>query len=134
MPVHLRGRAVRPSRSVCQEPWNQHPESVRPQLFPRTPGRRDSPLAPVDLPPPVWTRRWRPRRKRSTVCRIGLLRLQAEFENYKKRMAREKAEFLKFANEGLLLEFLPVLDNLERALASARAEADADSRWWRGSR
>lgn len=52
-----------------------------------------------------------------------LLRLHAEFENYKKRMAREKAEFLKFAHEGLILEFLPVLDNLERAMASARAEA-----------
>jgi len=52
-----------------------------------------------------------------------LLRLQAEFDNYKKRMVREKTEFLKFANESLLLEFLPVLDNLERALASARAEA-----------
>lgn len=52
-----------------------------------------------------------------------LLRLHAEFENTKKRMAREKAEFLKFAHEGLILEFLPVLDNLERAIASARAEA-----------
>ncbi len=52
-----------------------------------------------------------------------LLRLQAEFENYKKRMAREKTEYLKFAHEGLILEFLPVLDNLERALGSARAEA-----------
>jgi molecular chaperone GrpE len=52
-----------------------------------------------------------------------LLRLQAEFENYKKRMAREKAEYLKFAHEGLILDFLPVLDNLERALAAARAEA-----------
>lgn len=52
-----------------------------------------------------------------------LLRVSAEFENYKKRMAREKAEFLRFANEGLILEFLPVLDNLERAMASARAAA-----------
>jgi molecular chaperone GrpE len=52
-----------------------------------------------------------------------LLRLQAEFENYKKRTAREKTEFLKFANESLLLDLLPVLDNLERALAAARAEA-----------
>ncbi|MFI5340273.1 MAG: nucleotide exchange factor GrpE [Candidatus Methylomirabilales bacterium] len=51
-----------------------------------------------------------------------LLRLQAEFENYKKRMAREKAEYLKFAHEGLILDFLPVLDNLERALTAARAE------------
>ncbi|HTU03639.1 MAG TPA: nucleotide exchange factor GrpE [Candidatus Sulfotelmatobacter sp.] len=48
-----------------------------------------------------------------------LLRLQAEFDNTKKRVAREKAEFLKFANEDLLLRLLPVLDNLERALASA---------------
>lgn len=52
-----------------------------------------------------------------------LVRLHAEFENSKKRMAREKAEFLKSAHEGLILEFLPVLDNLERAMASARAEA-----------
>jgi molecular chaperone GrpE len=52
-----------------------------------------------------------------------LVRLQAEFENYKKRMAREKADFYKFAVERLLLDFLPVLDNLERALASARSEA-----------
>jgi molecular chaperone GrpE len=52
-----------------------------------------------------------------------LIRLQAEFDNFKKRMAREKAEFLKFANESLLGELLPVLDNLERAVASARAEA-----------
>ena len=51
-----------------------------------------------------------------------LLRAHAELENVKKRAAREKAEFLKFATEGLLLEFLPVLDNLERAIASARSE------------
>jgi molecular chaperone GrpE len=54
-----------------------------------------------------------------------LVRLQAEFENYKKRMAREKAEFLKFATEGLLLELLPILDNLERAIASARTETSS---------
>jgi molecular chaperone GrpE len=52
-----------------------------------------------------------------------LLRLQAEFENFKKRIAREKTEYLKYAHEGLVLEFLPILDNLERAIASARAEA-----------
>ncbi len=56
-----------------------------------------------------------------------LLRAHAEFENYKKRMAREKAEFLKFAHEGLILEFLPILDNLERAIASARAEVGSTS-------
>ena len=55
------------------------------------------------------------------------LRLQAELENFKKRTAREKAEFLKFAHEGLVLDFLPVLDGLERALRSARATAGSDS-------
>jgi len=54
-----------------------------------------------------------------------LLRLHAEFENYKKRMARERSEFMKFANEGLILECLPVLDNLERAVVTARSVANA---------
>jgi molecular chaperone GrpE len=53
-----------------------------------------------------------------------ILRLQAEFENYKKRVARERSDFMKFATEGLLLEFLPILDNLERALATARSGAN----------
>ena len=54
-----------------------------------------------------------------------LLRLHAEFENYKKRMARERREFVKFANEGLILELLPVLNNLERAVATAKLGVDA---------
>ncbi|MEW5768102.1 MAG: nucleotide exchange factor GrpE [bacterium] len=45
-----------------------------------------------------------------------LKRLKAEFENFKKRMIREKEQFLKLANEGLILELLPVMDNFERAI------------------
>lgn len=44
------------------------------------------------------------------------LRLRAEFENFKKRMQKEKADLLKFGNESLLRALLPVLDNLTRAL------------------
>lgn len=51
------------------------------------------------------------------------LRLAAEFDNYRKRVVRERAELIRTAHEGLLLEFLPVLDNLERALAAARSSA-----------
>lgn len=47
-----------------------------------------------------------------------LLRVSAEFENYKKRSARDLADFRKFANESLIKEMLPVIDNLERALDS----------------
>ncbi len=58
------------------------------------------------------------------VLKDRLLRLQAEFENFKKRQARERAEFLKFAHEGLLREFLPTADSLERAVGPASDEAE----------
>jgi molecular chaperone GrpE len=49
-----------------------------------------------------------------------LLRLAAELENIKKRQEREVSELRQFANENLLKELLPVLDNLERALEHGR--------------
>lgn len=47
------------------------------------------------------------------------LRQVAELENFKKRMARERDEAIRFANEALIKELLPVVDNLERAVAHA---------------
>jgi len=47
------------------------------------------------------------------------LRERAEMENFRKRTQREKEEFRLFNRKELLLEILPVLDNLERALAHA---------------
>ena len=47
-----------------------------------------------------------------------LLRLKADFENTKKRLQREKEDAIKFANEKLLVEILPIVDNLDRAMAS----------------
>ncbi|MDR4492973.1 MAG: nucleotide exchange factor GrpE [Nitrospirales bacterium] len=44
------------------------------------------------------------------------LRLAAEFENYKRRSQRDVNESIKFANESLLKNLLPVIDNLERAI------------------
>ncbi len=46
------------------------------------------------------------------------LRLAAEFENYKKLTLRDQREHVRFANERLLKELLPVIDNLERAIRS----------------
>lgn len=48
-----------------------------------------------------------------------LLRVSADFENYKKRTTREMQDLVKFANERLLKELLGVVDNLERAVMSA---------------
>lgn len=50
-------------------------------------------------------------------------RVQADFENYRKRMLREQTERIDHANQTLLEQLLPVLDNFDRALASL---ADAD--------
>ena len=48
------------------------------------------------------------------------LRALAEADNLKKRLIREKEEFVKFAAEGVLADLLPVLDNLDLALAHGR--------------
>lgn len=53
------------------------------------------------------------------------LRVSAEFENYKKRKDREATDFRKWANEALVKELLPVVDNLERAVETSADHEDA---------
>lgn len=52
------------------------------------------------------------------VYRDRLIRLQADFDNYRKRMARDKADMIKSANADLLSAMLPALDHIDHALAS----------------
>jgi len=49
-----------------------------------------------------------------------LLRTTADFDNYKKRAAREKQDAIKFANESLLQKLVPVLDTFDMALAAVQ--------------
>ncbi|MBU0709767.1 MAG: nucleotide exchange factor GrpE [Candidatus Omnitrophica bacterium] len=51
-----------------------------------------------------------------------ILRLQADFDNIRKRMEKERQEFVKFANEGIVLELLNILDDLERAAELTQSE------------
>ncbi len=53
-----------------------------------------------------------------------MARRQAELENYRKRLVRDKEEAVQFANAKLLEEILPFLDNLDRALSAAKAGGD----------
>jgi len=55
----------------------------------------------------------------------SLQRLKAEFDNYRKRTAREQESFTAWASEKLLKELLPVLDDLERALEAAEEHEEA---------
>jgi len=53
------------------------------------------------------------------ALRDKLLRSAADYDNAKKRLAKERDEFVRFSQERLLRDLLPVLDNFERALAHA---------------
>jgi molecular chaperone GrpE len=53
------------------------------------------------------------------------LRKAAEFENFRKRMNREKQEAIDFANQTLLLDLIPIIDDLDRAIKSAENTGSA---------
>jgi len=52
------------------------------------------------------------------------LRKAADFENFRKRLNREKQEISEFANQNLLLDLVPVIDDFERAIKSAESSKD----------
>lgn len=52
------------------------------------------------------------------------LRLMADFDNYRKRTIKEKAELIKNAGERIITEFLPIIDNFERALKTMETAED----------
>ncbi len=52
------------------------------------------------------------------------MRTQADFENYKKRCAREKDDAIKYANTSLLDKLLPIIDNFELGLAAAKEQGE----------
>jgi molecular chaperone GrpE len=55
------------------------------------------------------------------------VRAHAEFENVRKRLEKEKNDFLKYANESLIFEFLPIIDNLEMAEKHIKEAKDFNS-------
>lgn len=71
---------------------------------------------PEPLTPEMEVERWKDHAARS----------QAELENYRKRMAREKSEAILYANRNLLEQILPILDNFEMGLKAAQ-EAEGES-------
>jgi molecular chaperone GrpE len=55
------------------------------------------------------------------------LRLSAEFDNYRKRTLKEKAELIKTASEDVLINIIPVMDDFERGLAAVNTAQDLDA-------
>lgn len=56
-----------------------------------------------------------------------LLRSTADFDNFKKRAARERQDAAKFANESLIQKLIPILDNFEMALNAVQASQDSSA-------
>lgn len=65
-------------------------------------------------------------RDQQKECKDSLLRLSAEFENVRKRTQKEKEEFVKYANEKLILELIDIMENLERGLENAKKAENKD--------
>ena len=85
-----------------------------PAVDPAHPVPEDGPAAPAESAAAA-----EPQPSPEAVLQDRLLRLQADFENYRKRMDREKKDWIAFANEKLVLELLQVLDHFELGLADS---------------
>lgn len=55
------------------------------------------------------------------------IRLAAEYDNYRRRTAKERLDLLRSAGEDILMNILPVVDNFERAMAAASTSTDVDA-------
>ena len=71
--------------------------------------------------------------KESADHRDQWLRAAADYKNFKRRTEQERAELIRSASAGLLLKLLPVIDDLERALASVTPDVAATP-WYNGFR
>jgi molecular chaperone GrpE len=65
--------------------------------------------------------------KESALYKDKWLRAEAEMDNYKKRVHKEKLDQLKYGYETIIREILPVVDNLERAIEYSKTHAQKDS-------
>jgi molecular chaperone GrpE len=83
----------------------------------------DEPEEPVELGPSIEIEIERLERELDELREIHLRKL-AEFDNFRKRTERERVEIKRFANEDMMRDLLPVLDNFERALEHG-SETDA---------
>lgn len=77
---------------------------------PRAPGQEEQALAAL--------------KEQNSQLQDQLLRKVAEFENFRKRMFRERDEGIRYANASLLEDLLPIIDDFERAIASADTSRD----------
>jgi molecular chaperone GrpE len=80
------------------------------------------PDAPAARPEPSAEERVEELLKENEELKDKFVRLMADFDNYRKRASKEKSDVIQFGNEGLLKDFLPIIDNIERLLTYSYGE------------
>lgn len=108
--IQLKPEVIETKREVNPKPERRDVKKVKPKS--KKEGRRLS----------ISREKWQQMREKAKLAEERfdrLLRLQAEFENYRKRINKERNEFIQYAIEDLICDFLPAIDNFERAIESA---------------
>ena len=93
---------------------NESPVSEKPEANAEAP----------DAGPVSWEQKYANLEAQLADLNDQYLRKAADFENFRKRMNREKQELSDFANQNLILDLLPVIDDFERAIKSAETSKD----------
>ena len=101
------------------EEKEEKPVAAEGETNPPLLAKEEKPSAPQPAPSVKEIERFK---KEAAEYKDKYVRLLAEFDNVRKRSEREKNEFVKYANEGLLGEFVNVLDDLERSIEAAKAK------------
>lgn len=107
------------------EPAKTEDQVAEPQESPQKEGIEPS-VESADMPPEDLAAKIREVEQQAQDYYDRLLRVSAELDNYRKRSAREIQDVARYANEQLLKELLSVVDNLERAIASAKDDRPDD--------
>jgi molecular chaperone GrpE len=90
--------------------------------------KEEIPNVPVDLVEETPASETKPTPEMQvTQLQEKLLRVQADFDNYRKRITKEKEDSIRYSNENLLMELLPVVDNFELGLVAAETATDPKS-------
>ncbi len=104
----------------------KHPHPPAPSPETPTPTATGASAAQDSAPAPILTPAEQAAAEIASL-KDQLLRARADFENSRKRLVREKEESLRYANQSILSDLLPLLDHLELGLQAASSAKDAAS-------
>ena len=125
MAEETREESKDPEEEARQQEAPQDGDTATPPGVPETEAEAEEGQAPAPEPSEVERLRTELEAAREEARRSHdqLLREAAETENYKKRVAREKHDAIRYANEALVRDLLPVIDDLERAVQHGEGDA-----------